>query len=73
LRLEDWRAGITLTPLRRAISLACAFALTAGGVILLYLELSSSGQGPRKFALVPLFMIGVGAAWFFSDLFRKSE
>jgi hypothetical protein len=45
----------------------------AGGAVLLSFEMSSAGQGPRKFALVPLFMIGVGATWFFADVFRKND
>jgi hypothetical protein len=57
-----------MTPFRRAISLTCAAGLFVGGCALLYWEFSGSGRVPGKIALIPLFMMALAAAWFFSDL-----
>jgi hypothetical protein len=62
-----------LTPLRRAISLACAVALMAGGAVILFREMSGLAHLSGKAAAIPIFMIGVGAVWFFSDLPRGDK
>jgi hypothetical protein len=45
----------------------------AGGAVILFREMSGLAHLSGKAAVIPIFMIGVGVVWFFSDLPRGGK